>query len=368
MAFVAALRVLEDLKTPIWLISAGGTVVWCNDGARGRVGLAGHAPASSISVSWGDQVGAASGASRYTGLITFRTACRMVRLRCHISRTGDVLETGDSVMLVEEAARDGTEAGDGDFDGQTNLIHHLSHELRTPLNAVLGFSEIIAGNMIPSPGLDRYQDYAGEIQTAATYMLDLINTLLDLARMESGHAELREEPCDLVRLITLTVRLLMPRAERAGVMIGVVECDGAPVLEADPVLLRQMLTNLIGNAVKFSSPVHGRVEVSVARDAGGELAVVVRDTGIGMRADEIGTAMRPFHQLGNAGRVADKGTGLGLALTKAAIENHGGRLEISAAPGAGTEARLVFPAFRVRSEPDTGARMRCPDAMIRRLS
>lgn len=365
----ALIEALARLATPVWLVSAGGGVAWCNQAARSRLGLADDAEAACVAVGWrGDTESALTAApagAHVTGTLSFRTpppVQRVVSLPCHLSRTGERLETGEAVVLVE-AIGSAASLDDG-ADCPASLIHHLSHELRTPLTAVLGFSEIIADDMIPSPGLDRYQDYAGEIRTAATYMLDLINNLLDLARMESGQLELREEPCDLARLISLTVRLVAPRATQAGVRVAQTQQAALPPLLADPTLVRQMLTNLVGNAVKFSAPNRGRVDVSMDREEDGGLAVVVRDTGIGMRADQILDALRPFHQV-HAATIAEKGSGLGLTLTKALIERHGGRLIIDSAPGTGTEVRLVFPAERLTRGPEAKPRARRMDGPIR---
>jgi signal transduction histidine kinase len=227
------------------------------------------------------------------------------------------------------------------------MLHQLSHELRTPLTAVIGFSEIIADDLIPSAGSQRYRDYAGEIRNAAGYMLDLINNILDLARVRAGQMESTDEPCDLGRLIALTVRLITARARATGVSVTVDLDPAPPTILADTMQVRQMLTNLVANAVKFAGPVKGRVDITTAWEEDGGLAVVISDTGIGMPADQIPQALHPFQQVHRAGTVADKGSGLGLALTKALIEQHDGRLSINSAPGAGTEVRLTFPPARI---------------------
>ncbi len=359
MTHATALKVMARLATPLWLVRNDGRVVWCNGAARSHLGLAGDHDATGLRARLNtarplletSELG-------IEGTMAFRVKGRDQAVRCRLSRAEEVNGFGEDCLLAEA-----TSAQDEDSSANSNansndtaiqltmLVHHLSHELRTPLNAVVGFSEIIADDLMPSNGAQRYRDYAGEIRSAAAYMLDLINNLLDLARIRAGALDLREEMCDLERLIGVTVHMVAPRAAAAGVEISVGTPGPLPMVAGDPVLIRQMLTNLIVNAVKFSAPVRGRVEVSVRREPGGDLAVMVRDTGIGMRAEQIPLALSPFVQVHDPAMVSEKGSGLGLPLTKALIEQHGGAIAIRSAPGAGTEVRLVFPAERIGRNP-----------------
>ena len=354
MAHGATLKVMAKLATPLWLVQDDGRVVWCNGAARNHLGLAHESDGSDLRarldsgrpVLKGGELG-------IEGTLAFTVGGHDRAVRCRLSRTEEMSGIDGTCVLAEAAPAaprpEGDQgADDGDVVEQmTTLVHHLSHELRTPLNAVVGFSEIIADDLMPSNGAQRYRDYAGEIRSAAAYMLDLINNLLDLARIRAGALELREEMCELDRLIGVTVHMVAQRAKTAGVEIAVAIPEALPAVVGDPVLIRQMLTNLIVNAVKFSAPVRGRVEVTARREADGGLAVVVRDTGIGMRAEQIPLALSPFLQVHHPAVVSEKGTGLGLPLTKALIEQHGGTIAIRSAPGAGTEVRLTFPPERI---------------------
>jgi len=229
---------------------------------------------------------------------------------------------------------------------KSDYVHHLSHELRTPLTAVLGFAEILRDQLMGPPDNPRYREAAGQIVTAGDYMLELINNLLDLARIEAGRMELYEEPCDLSLLVDATAAMMAERAARGGVSLDWSVPTELPRLFGDPSLIRQMLTNLIGNAVKFT-PAGGRIAVDAALETDGGLCLSVRDTGRGMAADKIPLALAAFCQAHDRMTVPEHGSGLGLPLTCALMTLHGGRLSIDSAPGEGTCVRLHFPALRV---------------------
>ena len=355
MSHGAALDVMSKLATPLWLVGTDGRVVWCNGAAGSRLGLddASEGIGLKARLSAAEPAPVAGGIG-VDGTLAFSVSGIDRTVRCRLSPAGRMNGFDDDCLLAEASPR-GLDGHDADSDitatQLTTLVNHLSHELRTPLNAVVGFSEIIADDLMPSGSAQRYRDYAGEIRAAAAYMLDLINNLLDLARIRAGALELREEMCDLERLVAVTVHMVAPRADSAGVGISVAHGGPVPAVAGDPMLIRQMLTNLIVNAVKFSAPVRGRVEVATRSEADGSLTVMVRDTGIGMRAEQIPQALSPFLQLHHPAAVAEKGSGLGLPLTKALIEQHGGSIAICSAPGSGTEVRLVFPPARVGRPP-----------------
>ncbi|MGF7174583.1 PAS domain-containing sensor histidine kinase [Azospirillum doebereinerae] len=229
---------------------------------------------------------------------------------------------------------------------KSDYVHHLSHELRTPLTAVLGFAEILRDQLMGPPDNPRYREAAGQIVTAGDYMLELINNLLDLARIEAGRMELYEEPCNLSLLVDATAAMMAERAARGSVSLNWDVPPELPCLFGDPSLIRQMLTNLIGNAVKFT-PAGGRIAVEAALESDGGLTLSVRDTGRGMATDKIPLALAAFCQAHDRMTVPEHGSGLGLPLTCALMSLHGGRLSIDSAPGEGTCVRLLFPAARV---------------------
>ncbi|MDQ2104089.1 PAS domain-containing sensor histidine kinase [Azospirillum isscasi] len=229
---------------------------------------------------------------------------------------------------------------------KSDYVHHLSHELRTPLNAVLGFAQIIHEEMM-GPNNPRYRDYAGQIAAAGVYMLDLINNLLDLARIEAGRMDLHEEACNLSLLVDLTFGMMQPRAQDAAVTLCMEIPDDLPSLRGDASLIRQMLTNLIGNAIKFARPNDGHVRVRAETTREGGIALTVADNGIGMRPEQIPVALDAFGQVHGRDRAAERGSGLGLPLTRALIGLHGGTFHIDSSVGAGTTVRLTFPPCRV---------------------
>lgn len=250
------------------------------------------------------------------------------------------------------AARDEAEQAN---QRKSDYVHHLSHELRTPLNAVLGFAQIIHDEMM-GPNNPRYREYAGQIAAAGVYMLDLINNLLDLARIEAGRMDLHEEACNLSLLVDLTFGMMQPRACEAAVALCMEIPDDLPSLHGDASQIRQMLTNLIGNAIKFSPPKDGCVRVRAELTEDGGIALTVADNGIGMRPEQIPVALDAFGQVhgrnqgqNNQGRdrAAERGSGLGLPLTRALIALHGGTFHIDSRLGAGTTVRLTFPPCRV---------------------
>lgn len=224
---------------------------------------------------------------------------------------------------------------------KSQFLANMSHELRTPLNAIMGFSEVIRDHPLGPIGHPRYAEYAGDIYDSGRHLLELVNTILDLAKIESGQFELDPEPVDMVAEIASVMRSFEIRAQRAGLSLVAASGD-CPIIEADRRSVRQMLLNLISNAVKFT-PSGGTVALSVV-PAAGMLVVTVRDDGPGIAAEDLPRALEPFGQI-MARKTDDEnlGTGLGLPLVRALIERHGGQFSIVTAPGEGTAVSLSFP-------------------------
>jgi signal transduction histidine kinase len=228
---------------------------------------------------------------------------------------------------------------------KSEFLANMSHELRTPLNAVIGFSEIIHRQIFGPIGEDRYVDYAKDIHASGTHLLQVINDILDISKAEAGKVDLRETPVDVARALAACAKLLAPRAEAGQVRVEIDVPEDAPLLLADEQRLRQIVLNLMSNAVKFTPP-GGRVTAGSARDADGALRLTVSDTGIGMREQDIPRALEPFGQIDSALARRFEGTGLGLPLTKKLVELHGGTLELRSRPGDGTAAIVRFPPAR----------------------
>lgn len=230
--------------------------------------------------------------------------------------------------------------------GKSENINTLNHELRTPLNAVLGFADMIDREIHGPVGSPKYREYAGDIGATARHMLDLVNRLLDLARIEAGRTPFAEEPCSAATLVDEVLAMVRGQAAKAGVSITRDIDPELPDFLGDPTMIRQMLINLIVNAIKFSNPKGGHILIGAALADEG-LAITVADNGIGMNEGEIPLALSPFDQLANGRSRGERGFGLGLPLTKALIEQHGGRLHLSSMPGEGTLVRLIFPGTRL---------------------
>jgi signal transduction histidine kinase len=234
-------------------------------------------------------------------------------------------------------------------DAKSLFLANMSHELRTPLNAILGFSEIIK-DQIMGPGKPVYADYAKDIYGAGEHLLELINNLLDISKIEAGKINLRDELIDPAEIVAASLATMRVQAARKCIALAAEIPPGTPFIRGDALRLRQVLINLVSNAVKFTDA--GHVTVSVACDAASGFSFTIADTGIGMSAAEIVVALEPFGQIDNALSKKNEGTGLGLPLAQRLIELHGGRLEIESVKGVGTTVRVYLPLDRVvRSVP-----------------
>jgi len=232
---------------------------------------------------------------------------------------------------------------------KSEFLANMSHELRQPLNAIIGFSELMKAETFGPVGNPTYVEYAADINFSGTHLLEIINDILDVVRYESGKMELKEEVVDVDAVINEALRLVAPQALHGQIVLEwQPPVPSLPQLFCDRVRLRQMLVNILSNAVKFTRP-GGSVEIGAELADG--LRLVVRDTGIGIRLEDIGSIMMPFGQVASAYARDHQGTGLGLTLTKALIERHGGTLSLDSTPGVGTTVRLSFPAERVVSSP-----------------
>ncbi len=228
---------------------------------------------------------------------------------------------------------------------KSEFLANMSHELRTPLNAIIGFAEFIEHQMYGPVGDARYLDYLNDIKDSGLHLLDLINDILDVSRIEAGKMELRENVFDINALIDGSLRMVTDRAELAGVVLGVNVDRDLPHLRGDETRVKQILVNLLSNAVKFT-PRAGRITVSSSLGPTGGIEVAVADTGIGIAEENIETVLQVFGQVDSKrGRIYD-GVGLGLPLTKSLIELHGGSLEIESAVGEGAIFTVAFPSTR----------------------
>jgi signal transduction histidine kinase len=275
---------------------------------------------------------------RWSRVIERRTASGgIIGIRSDITERK---QTEEALRQSEQAARAAREEAERANRAKTAFLANMSHELRTPLNAIIGFSEMIE-QAIKGPILETYREYGEIIRTSGQHLLAIINDLLDIAKLNAGRTELYFEPVDVDPLIAEVVTIVSARARDAEVEIVKNLDRRSPMVEADPLRLRQVLLNLLTNAIKFT-PAGGRVDISTSVQLD-ELQIVVRDTGIGMAPEDIPRAFEPFTQVSQDTLRKSEGTGLGLPISKMLIELHGGRFEIVSAPKRGTTVTISLP-------------------------
>ena len=229
---------------------------------------------------------------------------------------------------------------------KSELLANMSHELRTPLNAIIGFSEILSRQIYGEIGSPKYLDYAKDINQSGTHLLELINDILDLSKIEAGRLELHEEDIDVARVVASCLTLVSGRAQNSGVILDARVPDHLPMLRADKRMLKQILLNLLSNAVKFT-PKGGRVTLAVSADKERGLVISISDTGVGIPRADLARVMDPFYQVDSKLNRKFQGTGLELSLTRSLVELHDGQIELDSETGRGTTATVSFAAQRL---------------------
>jgi two-component system cell cycle sensor histidine kinase PleC len=247
-------------------------------------------------------------------------------------------ERSREVEIARRAAEDANTA-------KSLFLANMSHELRTPLNAIIGFSEILLRAGTDSVH-DRYAEYLGDIHDSGSHLLDIVNQILDLAKVEARKLELVEDNVSLEALGHACFVLIRERALRDGIQLRCEVPDDFPDIFVDEVRMKQVLLNLVSNAVKFNRP-GGVVTVGAGLDIAGGAEIRVHDSGVGMTMEEQLAAFTPFRQVDNDLTRRYEGTGLGLPLARALVESHGGALDLESSPGAGTTVTIRLPAWRV---------------------
>ncbi len=232
---------------------------------------------------------------------------------------------------------------------KSDFLAKISHEIRTPLNGIIGFSEVMAEERFGPLGNERYREYVKDIRASGEHIMSLVNDLLDLSKVEAGKLELAFAGVRLNDLVEQTVAIVGPQAHRSQIIIRTSLAATLPPVVADARSIRQVVLNLLSNAIKFTLP-GGQVFVSTVRDETGEVVLRVRDTGIGMSEPDIAAAMEPFRQLAVAGSDRERGTGLGLPLSKALTEANRASFTITSRTDEGTMIEIRFPQSRVLSE------------------
>lgn len=253
---------------------------------------------------------------------------------------------------MEHSLRLAKEQADAANHAKSAFLANMSHELRTPLNAIIGFSEMMIKETFGPIGDDKYGEYLDDIHLSARHLLEIINEVLDMSKIEAGRVELDEKEVDVTALIQTVARITTSRTFSSDLSVEVKLPEEFPRLYSDPRLVRQILINIVTNAVKYS-PNGGVITISGNQNADGGLDISVTDQGMGIPKDRIQEAMEPFGQTHDPTQSTPyQGTGLGLPLAKVMTEMHDGVLDLESEEGKGTCVTLSFPETRVRYAKD----------------
>ncbi|NVD37850.1 PAS domain S-box protein [Ensifer sp. HO-A22] len=247
---------------------------------------------------------------------------------------------------TEEELRNAKRAAETANAHKTEFLARVSHEIRTPLNAIIGFSDMMASEHFGPVGHPRYIEYAGDIGRSGRHVLDIVNDLLDISKIEAGEMDLDFGSVEINDAVSEAVSLVQPQANSQRVIIRTSLSATVPSVVADSRSIKQIALNILANAIRFT-PSGGQIVVSTSYEANGSVILRIRDTGVGMTRVELDQAMKPFRQVTTGGRKRGDGTGLGLPLTKAMAEANRAQFAITSAPNEGTLVEISFPSQRV---------------------
>ena len=270
---------------------------------------------------------------------------RWLRVSCsNTDEGGFFLVISDYTQIKEREAhlKEAQRLSEAASAAKSSFLANMSHELRTPLNAIIGFSEVLKGEMFGRLGHPKYLDYVNDIHNSGDHLLAVINNVLDFTKSEAGKLELTAEALDVAEIVGICAKIMRDQCDRAQLTLSIAMPDAPLAIKADAAKLRQILLNLLSNAVKFTEP-GGSVAVSVEAAEPGWMNLSVADTGIGMSPEDILIAMAPFGQVDSRLARRYEGTGLGLPLTNALVELHGGTLTIDSERGRGTTVTVMLP-------------------------
>lgn len=257
----------------------------------------------------------------------------------------DLYREAQNRAAAERALRQALAHAEAANRAKSNFLANMSHELRTPLTAILGFSSLIRDQELGAVGNDKYVEYAGDIHSSGSHLLAIISDILEMSKIETGHAALHETTVDVYKIATDAVGMLRPRIERKQLTMTTDLAPGLPALRGDAPMIKQMLVNLLTNAVTFTDE-KGTVSLQALLRADGGIDIEVSDTGIGVSESDISKILEPFYTTEHPLVRNYQGAGLGLPIAKSLLELHGGRLTLTSALNVGTSVTLSFPAER----------------------
>ncbi|MBP1853541.1 PAS domain-containing sensor histidine kinase [Rhizobium halophytocola] len=250
---------------------------------------------------------------------------------------------------TEDELRSAKRAAETANAHKSDFLARVSHEIRTPLNAIIGFADIMSNEHFGPIGHSRYSEYASDIVRSGRHVLDIVNDLLDISKIEAGEMELDFTAIGLNETVSQAAAIVQPQANSQRVIIRTALSQAVPNVVADLRSIKQIVLNILANAIRFT-PSGGQIIVSTAYEANGSVVLRIRDTGVGMSRSELEQAMKPFQQVSGTVRPRGDGTGLGLPLTKAMVDANRAHFAISSVPNEGTLVEITFPSQRVLAD------------------
>ena len=262
-------------------------------------------------------------------------------------RTSELEQANRKLVVAVNRLANEKQKAEGANRAKSQFLANMSHELRTPLNAIIGFSDIMKEEMFGPMGMPKYREYAKLVHSGGQHLLAIVNDVLDMSRIEVGKIELSDDQVELKSLFDEVQKMMSFAAQkkRIALVVGRLEA-GAPLVRCDRLRLRQVLLNLMGNAVKFT-PEGGTIRIDTEFPDTGGVKIAVTDTGVGIPEDQLAHVMEPFGQVEEAYTREHGGAGLGLPISKALIEQHAGTLTLASTRGIGTTLTIFFPEERI---------------------
>ena len=251
---------------------------------------------------------------------------------------------------LESEVREAMKATDKANEAKSQFLANMSHELRTPLNAIIGFSDTMKHHVFGNLGNEKHDEYVTYIYSSGIHLLNLIDAILDISKIEANKMVLNTEPVDIGEVIEGALNIVIHRAQDKGVHLHVDMPPALPLMQLDPLKVKQTMINILTNAIKFT-PSNGDVHIHSCVAENGDVVIKVEDTGVGIAPDQIEHALLPFVQT-DSGRLSGEGTGLGLPISKHFMKMHDGKLIIDSKENKGTCVTLIFPKERILDDVD----------------